>query len=85
MNGTDIHYEPLIKLHAGLFFLMNQYAGDPCFRVAEKIAWKMEQIRKHPLVEIVPELQAQYAKCINNWTACACFGDEATIGTLTIH
>ena len=85
MNETDINYEPLIKLHAGLFFLMNEYAGDPCLYVAERIARKMEQIRKHPLVVIMPELQSQYAKCINNWTTSACFGHEATSTSLMIH
>lgn len=85
MNETDVHHEPLVKLHAGLFFLMNEYAGDPCFCVAEKIAQKMEQIQKHPLLEVLPELQTQYAKCINNWRARACFGHKATRSSIAIH
>ena len=85
MNETEIHHEPLVNLHAGLFFLMNEYAGDPRFCVAEKIARKMEQIREHPLIETLPELQAQYAKCINNWRACACFGHKAKPSSLIIH
>lgn len=85
MNEPDIHHEPLVNLQAGLFFLMNEYAVDPSVCVAEKIARKMEKIRKHPLIEILPELQAQYAKCLNNWRARACFGHKGAGSSIIFH
>ena len=85
MNEIDMRHEPLEELQAGLFFLMNEYAGDPCCCIAEKIATKMERIRKHPLIEIVPDLQGQYARCINRWRARACLEQGATARARIVH
>lgn len=65
--------EPLDQLQAGLFMLLNDYAGQPCCCTAHGIARQLERILRHPLIDLFPELQRQYARCLNNWRVRAGF------------
>ncbi len=59
----------LDHLQAGLLLLMDQYADTPCRAVAMAVAWRLERILGHPLIELFPELQRQCARGLNRWRA----------------
>ena len=73
MPSKQASPEPLDRLQAGLFYLLNHYAGEPCCCVADQIARQLERILHHPLIDLFPELQTQYARALNNWRARAAF------------
>lgn len=59
----------LDHLQAGLLLLMDQYAETPCRAVAMAVAWRLERILSHPLIDLFPEVQRQCARGLNRWRA----------------
>lgn len=57
----------LDHLQAGLLLLMDQYAETPCKAVAMAVAWRIERILSHPLIDLFPEVQRQCARNLNRW------------------
>lgn len=62
-------YPELDHLQAGLLMLMDQYADTPCRGVAMAVTSQMERLLRHPLIDLLPELQRQCSRGLARWRA----------------
>lgn len=55
------------SLQACLFHFMTQYTHSNCPYIAKKVVETLNQLCKHPNIDLLPEQKEIYSKMLNFW------------------